>query len=33
MNAQYNRVWEKYVYPLNGEYDINDNGSYSSLFV
>jgi len=23
-DAQYNRVWEKYVYPLNGEYDIND---------
>jgi acyl-CoA dehydrogenase len=22
--AQYNRVWEKYVFPLNGEYTMNE---------
>jgi len=21
---QYNRVWEKYVFPLNGEYAMNE---------
>jgi acyl-CoA dehydrogenase len=23
-DAQYNRVWEKYVFPLNGEYQMNE---------
>jgi hypothetical protein len=23
-DTQYNRVWEKYVFPLNGEYQMNE---------
>jgi hypothetical protein len=23
-DAQYNRVWEKYVFPLNDEYQMNE---------